>query len=182
MIAPVFIATSLDGFIARENGEIDWLEEGDERVAPDSENEDYGFDAFFNSVDVLIMGRNSFQKVLSFGQWLYGDKRVIVLSSTMNEIPDDVPDTVELKNCSPVDLYNELEDSGFENLYIDGGKTIQGFLDADLIHEVVITKIPILIGSGIPLFGPLTDDKKLRHIETLSFENGFIQSKYEVIR
>ena len=181
MKASIFIATTLDGFIARENGDLDWLEESDKEAQSDSEQEDYGYESFMESVDVLVMGRISYEKVLSFGEWPYGNKRVIVLSSTLTELSDDTPETVELRNCSPAELCRELQDSGEENLYIDGGKTIQGFLNAGLINEIIITKIPILIGSGIPLFGSLSNDKKLRHLETVSFKNGFVQSRYEVV-
>ena len=182
MKASIYVGISLDGYIAREDGGLDWLEGSDEEAASDSGKEDYGYDSFMGSIDVLIFGRITFEQVLSFGKWPYGTKRVIVLSSTLTKLPDDLPDSVELRNSSPAELMSELEQSGAKNLYVDGGKTIQGFLNADLIDEIIITKIPILIGNGIPLFGPLTDDIKLRHIETHSFENGFVQSKYEVIK
>lgn len=182
MKASVFIATSLDGFIARENGDIDWLEGSGDQPKPNADQEDYGYESFMESVDVLVLGRISYEKVLSFGEWPYGKKRVIVLSSTLTVLSDDTPETVELRNCSPAELSSELQDSGEENLYIDGGKTIQGFLEAGLIDEIIITKIPVLIGSGIPLFGSLRNDKKLRHLDTISFKNGFVQSRYEVVK
>ena len=181
MKASVFIATTLDGFIARQNGDLDWLEGSDGNIDAGSGEEDYGYEAFMDTVDVLVMGRNSYEKVLSFGEWPYGDKRVIVLSSTLTELSADLPETVELRNCSPAALCDELKRSGEEKLYIDGGKTIQGFLEAGLINEIIITKIPILIGSGIPLFGSLSYDKNLRHLETVTFKNGFVQMKYEVV-
>ena len=182
MKASVFIATTLDGFIARENGDLDWLEGSHKEVEIDADQEDYGYEAFMESVDVLVMGRNSYEKVLSFGEWPYGEKRIIVLSSTLTQVPNELSKTVELRNCSPAELCHELQNSGADHLYVDGGKTIQGFLDVGLIHEIIITKIPVLIGSGIPLFGSLKKDKKLRHLETLSFKNGFVQSKYEVLK
>lgn len=127
------------------------------------------------------MGRNTFEAVLGYGKWPYGSKRVVVLSSKPIQLPEDQVGTVEWRSCSPSELVKELSKSGAEHLYVDGGKTIQGFLDAGLIQEIVITKIPVLIGSGIPLFGRLTKDKHLAHIETQSFDNGFVQSKYRVI-
>jgi len=181
MKASVYIATTLDGFIARENGALDWLPGSSDGEEVENSNDDFGLNAFMDSVDVLVMGRNTYELVVASGQWFYGNKRVIVLSSTLSRISDDLPETVELRSCSPAELYRELENSGANHLYIDGGKTIQGFLSASLIHEIIITRIPILIGSGIPLFGPLAKDKKLRHVETLSFENGFVQSKYEIL-
>ena len=176
MKASVFIAASLDGFIARENGDIDWLS-----LAYDEEDaEDYGYQEFMDSVDVLIMGRKSFEKVLTFGEWPYGDKRVVVLSSRSLEIPNELSDSVESESCSAADLIKQLSESGAKHLYIDGGKTIQGFLSAGLIQQLIITIVPILLGGGIPLFGPLNDDIKLNHVETRSYSNGLVQSKYAV--
>ena len=134
-----------------------------------------------DTVDVLVMGRNTFEAVLGFGQWPYGSKRVLVLSSRPIQIPEDQAGTVEWRSCSPAELVEELSESGVEHIYVDGGKTIQGFIDAGLIQEIIVTKIPVLIGSGIPLFGPLAADKQLAHIETRSFDNGLVQSKYKVI-
>lgn len=180
MKASVYIAASLDGFIARENGALDWLPGSD--GAGDQSGEDYGYYAFMDSIDALVMGRNTFEMVLSFGSWPYGDKRVIVLSSQPIQIPDDLLSTVESKSCTPAELVQELAEQGLQHLYIDGGKTIQGFLNAGLIQELIISQIPVLIGSGIPLFGALDKDKQLRHLETQSYENGIVQSRYEVIQ
>lgn len=181
--ASVYIATSLDGFIAREDGGLDWLpgaQEGD-GAAGDGGDEDHGFREFMDSVDVLVMGRNTYETVLGFGEWPYGSKRVVVLSSGPVEIPPDRVRNVEWRSSPPAELFNELSESGVDHIYVDGGKTIQGFLEAGLIEELIITTIPVLIGSGIPLFGPLTKDKHLAHIETQSFDNGMVQSKYRVI-
>ena len=180
MKASVYIATSLDGFIARENGALDWLP-GSDGSSADNDGDDLGYSAFMDSVDVLVMGRNTYETVLSFGQWSYGDKPVVVLSSTLAEISADLPDTVMLRSCSPTELVKELEKLGAKHLYIDGGKTIQGFLNAGLIQEIFITRIPVIIGSGIPLFGPVNSDVKLQHVETHSFANGFVQSNYKVV-
>jgi dihydrofolate reductase len=179
MKVSVFIATSLDGFIARENGGLDWLPGSDGQDTGDGE--EFGYNAFFDSVDVLIMGRNTYEMVLSFGQWPYGDKRVIVLSRTLDKLPDDSPATVALRAGSPQELVGELEAAGAGHLYVDGGKTIHGFLEAGLIDELIITRVPILIGSGIPLFGRLGRDQRLRHVQTQTFDNGFVQSRYERI-
>lgn len=172
----VYIGISLDGFIAREDGTLDFLD-GPEEIA----GEDYGYHEFLDSVDVLVMGRNTYEMVQSFGQWPYGSKRVVVLSSRPIQIPEEQARTVEWKSCSPAELVQDLSESGAKHLYIDGGKTIQGFIEAGLISEIIITRIPVLIGSGIPLFGPLSDEKILDHVETRSFDNGLVQSKYRIV-
>jgi dihydrofolate reductase len=176
MRASVYIATSLDGFIARENGDLDWLSGAD----IEGSGEDYGFHEFMDSVDILVMGRKTFEKVVSSGEWLYGNKQVIVLSSRPVQIPSDLAGTVESQSCTPTELVKQLSERGARHLYIDGGKTIQGFLNAGLIQQIIITRIPVLIGEGIPLFGPVFKDIKLQHIETSSFANGFVQSRYEI--
>jgi dihydrofolate reductase len=135
-----------------------------------------------DSVDVLVMGRNTYEKVLTFGAWPYGKKPVVVLSRGSVQVPDNIAETVAVKSCSPTELVNALAEWGARHLYIDGGKTIQGFLNAGLINQLIITTIPILIGNGIPLFGPLDGDIKLRHVETHQFSSGFVQSRYEVCR
>jgi dihydrofolate reductase len=181
MKTSVYIATTLDGFIARENGALDWLPGSDGIVEPGLENEDYGYQAFMDSVDVLVMGRNTYELVISSGFWPYADKRVIVLSTTLKNLSPKLTNKVELKSCSANTLYTALEQSGAQHIYVDGGKTIQGFLNAGLIDEIIITQVPTLIGKGIPLFGPLDNDVKLQHLNTTSFKNGFVQSKYNAI-
>ena len=161
MKASVYIATSLDGFIARENGDVDWLSGAEF----EGSGEDYGFQEFLDSVDILVMGRKTFEMVVSSGKWLYGKKNVIVLSSRPILIPSDLSETVESRSSTPAELVKHLSELGAKHLYIDGGKTIQGFLDAGLIHQIIITTIPVLIGEGIPLFGPVIKDIKLQHIE-----------------
>jgi dihydrofolate reductase len=175
MKASVYIAASLDGFIARPDGDIDWLGE------PSKDGEDYGYEKFMDTVDFLVMGRNTYEKVLSFGQWPY-TKPVVVLTSRPLDIPDDIASKVETMSGSPSDIVDELSKREAEHLYIDGGKTIQNFLVANLIQRIIITRIPILLGDGIPLFGPLQQDIKLRHIETRAFADGNVQCEYEVGR
>jgi dihydrofolate reductase len=175
MKAIVYIATSLDGLIARPNGDIDWL--GD---PPSEGGEDYGYKKFMDTVDVLVMGRHTFEKLRSFGKWPYGSKPVVVLSSRSLSIPEEISDSVESMSCSPAELAARLSKRGAKHLYVDGGKTIQGFLVAGLIQRLIITKIPVLIGGGIPLFGSLQRDIKLRHVRTRDFPGGIVQSEYEV--
>jgi len=173
----VFIATSLDGFIARPDGSIDWLES----ASSGTDGEDFGCKAFMDSVDALIMGRNTFEKVLSFPDWPYGDKPVVVLSSSLETRPDSVPDSVTLTSGSPQQIVERLMSEGMESFYVDGGVTIQRFLRAGLIDELTITLIPVLLGSGIPLFGPLDSDISLELVSSESFPCGFVQNKYRVV-
>lgn len=177
MKASVYIATSLDGFIARENGELDWLPVPGE----DGTNEDYGYKEFIDTVDFLVMGRHTYEKALTFGRWPYENRSVIVLSSRPVSIPESIKHFVESMSCSPSDLIGRLAERGARHLYVDGGRTIQSFLNAGLIQQLIITTVPVLIGSGIPLFGPLKRDIQLRHIETRQFDSGLVQSKYDVV-
>ncbi len=173
----VYIATSLDGFIARTNGDIDWLTAGN-----DPGDEDYGYKVFMSSVDVLVMGKHTFEKVLTFGEWPYAGKRVVVLSTGSPEVPAPLAETVKVLSLAPADLVERLSGEGATHLYVDGGITIQRFLAAGQIDELTLTRIPLLLGQGLPLFGPLEKDVGLTHIATRAFDNGFVQSKYRVAR
>ncbi|MDJ0705226.1 MAG: dihydrofolate reductase family protein [Leptolyngbyaceae cyanobacterium MO_188.B28] len=175
----VFIATSLDGFIARADGAIDWLDEANAMVP---EGEDCGYQAFMTTVDVLIMGRNTYEQVLSFGQWPYGDKPVIVLSRQPLQIPNELAQTVSRSSESPKALCHRLAKEGANRLYIDGGVTIQRFLTEGLIDDITITIIPIILGGGKSLFGPLEQDIALKQAATKTFDFGFVQITYEVLR
>ena len=170
----IYIATSLDGFIARENGDLDWLPGSDGNAG----DEDFGYKDFFDSVDVMIMGRNTFEKVLSFGEWPYSEKKVIVLSKVLKQIPAGVKGDVEIKSGSPDEIIKELITQGYKHAYIDGGKTIQNFLQAGQIDEMIITRVPVMLGKGIPLFGPLNNTIELKLLQTTSFQNGFVQNHY----
>lgn len=132
-------------------------------------------------MDAIVMGRNTYELVLSFDSWPYGEKPVVVLSSRGVDIPDAIASAVESMSGPPREVVRRLAERGFGHLYVDGGKTIQGFLGEGLIQRLIITKVPVLIGSGIPLFGSLSRDIRLRHLETRQFENGLVQSKYEVL-
>ena len=172
--ASVFIATSLDGFIARANGDLDWLTGTDGA----STEQDYGYQEFMDRVDTIVLGRNTFELVLTFDAWPYSGKKVVVLSSRPNAVPPHLVDSVEWLSLPPQRLVERLAAQGATHLYVDGGKTIQGFLRAGPIDELTITRVPILIGTGVPLFGPLSHDVRLTHIATRQFEGGFAQSKY----
>jgi dihydrofolate reductase len=168
----VYIATSLDGFIARKNGGIDWLTGGES-------GEDYGYAEFMSDIDHIVMGRNTYEKVLTFGGWPY-DKKVIVLSSRDLTLAPELTDKAEALRLSPDELLRELEGRGSRHIYLDGGVTIQRFLRAGLVDEMTITTIPILIGQGLPLFGELDSDIKLDLLNSRSFGNGFVQNRYRV--
>ena len=172
--ASVFIATSLDGFIARPNGDLDWL------PSPDSANgEDFGYDSFMSTIDTLVMGRGTYEKALTFGTWPYGMRRVVVLTSRSLP-PPPASANVETMSGAPRDIVCTLGERGARSLYVDGGVTIQRFLDAGLIRRLIVTRIPVLLGDGIPLFGPLSRDVHLEHIDTRYWPNGLVQSEYRV--
>jgi dihydrofolate reductase len=172
MTVSVFVGTSLDGFIARPNGDLDWL--------PADGGEPHGYIEFIASVDAIVMGRKTFEKVLTFGAWPYGDKRVVVLSNGPIDRSAGGKAVVEQMAGPPAEIVSQLGASDAPHLYIDGGVTIQGFLRAGLIQRLVITRVPVLIGDGIPLFGTLPRDVRLRHVMTRHFPSGLVQSEYHV--
>ena len=174
--ASVFIATSLDGFIAREDGSLDWLMGATESA------DDHGYAGFMAGVDTLVMGRGTFDKVMTFGQWPYPDTRVVVVSASLPALPANAPGQVELHPGPIPELLEHLQATGAKSLYLDGGKLIQGFLREGLVNELTITRIPVLLGQGIPLFGELAKDVLLQHMKTTSYESGFVQSTYRVVR
>lgn len=169
----VFIATSLDGYIARQDHAIDWL------MKQDVAGEDHGYDAFIAGMDGLIMGSHSFRKVLSFDDWPYR-KPVIVLSRSLTptDVPEALRDRVTLANLAPADLMQQLAKQGWERAYVDGGAVIQSFLRAGLISDMTITLIPILLGGGRRLFGPLDSDIDLTLRGVQSFPSGLVTTRY----
>ncbi len=168
----VYIATSLDGFIADEEGKLDWL-----IGFPNPENTDYGYEEFMNTVDAIIMGRGTFDTVKDFTPWPY-DKPVFVLSDTLKSIPEELMGKVHLISGSPNEITAQVIAMGYQNLYIDGGKTIQRFFGESLIDELTVSKIPVLLGGGIPLFAELSTPIQLTHKKTEVFSNGVIKSIY----
>jgi dihydrofolate reductase len=170
--ASVFIATSLDGFIARANDDLDWL--------PPGGGEEHGYEAFMATVDVLVIGRRTFEKVLTFDAWPYGQKRVVVLS-TKALAPAPPGALVERLSGDPADIVSQLASRGLQHVYVDGGVTIQGFLRAGLIQRFIITRIPVLLGGGIPLFGPLQGDIHLQPVATRQYASGLVQSEYLIL-
>ena len=173
----VFIATSLDGFISRDDGSIDWLIKANALVPP---GEDGGYKSFISTVDGLIMGRNSYEKVLSFDEWPYGNIPVVVLSSQTITIPEQLRPFLSSSAETPTALVQRLSKQETKHLYIDGGMTIQGFLANNLINEMTITLVPVLLGSGRSLFGSLKQDIELQHLATRTIDEGFVQIKYRI--
>jgi len=172
MKASVFIATSLDGFIARANGGIDWL--------PPGGGEEHGYDAFIATVDALVIGRNTFDTVLTFGTWPYGEKPVFVLTTRPLPVPTPTGAVLARMSGDPREIVSQLALRGVRHIYVDGGITIQRFLRAGLIQRLIITRIPVLLGDGIPLFGALPGDVALRHVATRQYATGLVQSEYVV--
>jgi dihydrofolate reductase len=166
----VFCGVSVDGFLARPNHALDFLDAGGE--------EPHGFDEFYASIDVMVIGRKTFEVVLTFGKWPYGKKAVVVLSSRPLDF-SAVKGNVEQMSGEPVDIVKRLKSRNFRHAYVDGGKTIQRFLAAGCIDRMVITRVPVLIGEGIPLFGAVPQDIRLHHVATRCYKGGLVQSEYE---
>lgn len=168
----VYIATSLDGFIARKDGNLDWLME-----IPNPENSDYGFSSFLQRIDGIIMGRKTFEAVMNFNEWPY-TKPVFILSNTLKSVPIQYQEKAEILKGDLKVIVDSLNIDGFSNLYIDGGKTIQNFLKQDLIDELVITRIPIILGSGISLFGEMDLEIKFKLANTEILNKDLVKSTY----
>ncbi len=172
MKASVFIGTSLDGFIARADGGLDWL--------PDGGGEEHGYETFMATVDALVIGRKTYETVLAFDAWPYGEKPVYVLSRGSLD-PPPTGARMEQLSGAPQDIVRQLKQRGVGHIYVDGGITIQGFLRAGLIQRLIITRVPVLLGEGIPLFGPLPHDVRLEHLATRQYRTGLVQSEYLVL-
>ena len=175
--ASAFIATSLDGFIARKDGGLDWLDHAQALIP---EGEDCGYLEFMASIDGLVMGRQTFERVLTFDPWPYGNTPVYVLSHAPVAIPVGVAASVHSFQGTVEALVAHLGTAGFHHLYVDGGRTIQSFLRAGLLDDITITVIPVLLGAGRPLFGPLLHDVELTLLRSLAYEFGFVQSTYRI--
>lgn len=168
-----YIATSLDGYIARTDGAIDWL------PAPEPGGDDYGYYAFMDSIDAIVMGRNTYELVLTFGGWHY-QKPVVVLSTRGVAIAPDLESKVFQTSGSPSEVRAFCTARGWNSLYIDGGVTIQRFIAAGLLDRIIVTRVPVLLGSGLSLFGAVPSDVKLTHVATRGYETGLVQSEYSV--
>ena len=172
----VYIATSLDGFIATSDGELDWLEE-----IPNPDKNDYGYGEFIKNIDAIVMGRKTFEKVVTFGQWVY-EKPVFILSNSLTKLPEKILDKAEIVSGEIKEVIAQLNQEGYKNLYIDGGRVIQSFLQEDLVDEMIITRVPILLGKGIPLFDKLEQHLQFSHKKTEIYNNTLVKSHYTRIR
>jgi dihydrofolate reductase len=168
----VYIGISLDGFIAKTDGNIDWLVQFESQEVTDSYLE------YMSQIDAIVIGRGTFEKVLSFPIWPY-NKKVFVLSNSVKLVPDSIKESVTILAMKPRELLDFLSNLGFSNIYIDGGNVIQGFLKEDCIDEMIITTVPVLIGSGISLFGSLENDLSFIHKSTDVYSNGLVKSRYK---
>lgn len=168
----VYIATSLDGFIADRDGGLDWL-----HAIPNPSGDDFGFAEFMAGIDALVMGRVTFETVLGFGAWPY-DKPVFVVSNTLTTLPASHVDRAEIVRGTPEELVRDLVARGHARLYIDGGTTIRGFLEADLVDELIITQVPVLLGGGHPLFGALAEPLAFEHVATEVLAPGLVKNRY----
>jgi dihydrofolate reductase len=169
----VFIGTSLDGFIARPDGSLDWL--------PADGGEPHGYDEFMKTVDAVVIGRKTFETVLTFDTWPYESRLVIVLSTTLSDAKVPSGAICELMTAPPSEVVARLSKRGIRHIYVDGGVTIRGFLEAGLIQHLTISRMPILLGSGVPLFGHLPHDIRLQHVATQSYPSGIVKSEYLVL-
>ncbi len=169
----VFIATSLDGYIADKNGGIDWL-----HAIPNPDNIDMGYGAFTSKIDALVMGRTTFETVCGFDMdWPY-QKPVFVLSNSLANLPEEYKDKAELVKGPLTDILAKVHNKGYYNLYIDGGRTIQSFLKEDLIDEMTITIIPYLLGGGIPLFGALPEKLEFECVDSKIYLGKIVQNRF----
>lgn len=173
----VFIATSLDGYVAGTDHRLDWL------MKQPTEGEEQGYDEFIDSVDGLVMGRGSYETVLGFGEWPY-KKPVYVMSKTLSQsdVPEALQGSVHITDLEPPALMKWLDESGWIRAYVDGGKVVQSFVRAGLIEDFIVTTVPVLIGDGVRLFGEIESDIDLEFVSVKSFPSGLVQSKYRVKR
>ena len=170
----VFIAKSLDGFIAGKNGELEWLDK-----IPNPEKLNMGFDDLMTEIDAIVMGRKTFETVCSFGgKWVYS-KPVFVLSNSIDKVPEVLQDKVSIIHGSISEILETIHNKDYHCLYIDGGRTIQSFLREDLIDELIISTLPILLGDGVPLFSILPKPLEFKHQRTEVFLDEIVQSHYQ---
>ena len=169
----VFIGLSLDGFIADAKGGVDFLD-----IVPNPGGDDCGYFDFMKDVDALLMGRNTFEKVLSFGiDWPY-DKPVFVYSQTLDSIPTELSAKVSIVQGDLDHVLEHIHTKGYKNLYIDGGRTIQSFLERDLIDDLILTSVPVLLGGGVPLFGEHNELQQFELVKTTVYLDHLVQSHY----
>lgn len=168
----VYIAQSLDGFIAKKGGDITWLEE-----FPNPDGSDFGFSDFMKKIDALLMGRNTYEKVLTFGFWPY-EKPVYVISNTIKVVPENLEGKVFIVRGEILEILESLENKGLKSIYVDGGKLIQSFLSEDLIDTMIITTMPVILGEGLPLFASIGRELKWDLVESQVLNKYAVKSEY----
>jgi dihydrofolate reductase len=190
MKCSIFIAPSVDGYIATEDGGVQWLETVGKDVSEKKMSSDLmkhfnmSFPNYMKSIDCMIIGRKLMEVLSNFNltteQWPYGNTRIIALSNTIKESPSNLKNKVEMYSGSISELIIKLEQDGYKHAYIDGGTTITTFLNLQLINEITLTLAPVLLGSGMPLFGKLSKQINLEDAQATAFPNNFIEIKYKV--
>lgn len=184
MECSVFIATSVDGYIAESHGGLDWLHTAGNAQADMSDNPDMGFSAFMDSVDCMIIGRKTMEAIsamdLSPEDWPYDDAHIVVLSNTLKQPPKNLIGRVQMYCGGVPALIASLANQGYQHAYIDGGSVITLCLNLGLIQRMTITQAPVLLGEGIVLFGKITPAIKLENAQATAFANGFVQINYDV--
>lgn len=170
----VYIAQSVDGFIAKKDDDISWLS------IVDAPGEDYGYMEFVESVDTVIMGRRTYEKVLSFGmEFPHKERKTYVLSNSK----EGSDENVEYYSGDVKELINNIRSTSGKHIFVDGGaEVIKEFIRQDLIDEYVISTVPILIGNGVRLFKGSERENKLELVESNSFPTGLVQNRYIVVR
>jgi len=169
----VYIGASIDGYIAARDGGLDWLE-----YVKAPEGDDLGFSDFMTRIDAVVMGRKTFETLIGFGVgWRY-PKPGIILSSSMTSAPAEFKDHVQFTHGEPREIVEFAKARGFENLYVDGGATVQRFLRDDLIDEMIITDIPILLGGGVRLFGDLDEHLGFELVESKVLIDQLVKRRY----
>ncbi len=167
----IYIASSIDGYIARKDGNLDWLHYG--HIG----DEDYGFKKFTSTIDAVVMGRNTYEVVAGFDEWAYKDKRVIVLSKTLPKVRKEA----ELFSGQLTELLTKLHAENIKRIWVDGGVTVSKFLEEGLVDDITVSIIAMVLGSGIPLFSTMNQEHKCHLVSTQSYPSGLVQLKYEVM-
>ena len=183
--AAVFLGMSVDGFIARLDGDLSWLTgessppaDGEPAPAPDDgAGGDFGFGDFVRGVDAVLMGRSTYAFIAPFADWPYEGRPVHVLSTTLAEHAD----TRITVHRSIEEAVEALSGAGYRRVYVDGGRTVHEFLAAGLVGELTLSRVPVLIGTGLTPFGPLPHDLRLEHVATRDYPGGMVQSTYRVL-
>ena len=175
----VFLGMSVDGFIARLDGDIAWLTGGaDENSGPDDgEGGDFGFAEFLSGIDALVMGRATYDVIAPFGEWPYQGRPVHVLSTTL----EPGADTRITLHRTFDEAVAAVTAAGYRRVYVDGGRTVHQFLRAGLVADLTLSRVPVLIGTGHTPFGELAADIPLAHERTRTFPGGMVQSTYRVV-